>query len=184
MLSWTGSVEAEVRALGEKSSVMRILHRSEARRLKKRDNSVLLPAIGLQIVSAALQSSTTSEIITSALPWLSITSAVLMGVSKHMRMSERSELHTSASISFGVLYRYVSGLLARPPGARIDAEKALEYVKSQYDSAYNQCPVVSQSIVVEFMASKRFKESECIALPDVCNGLRRIHVSAADEDWA
>jgi hypothetical protein len=172
MVPWTEDLEIYVSSYAEKAAVLRILHRQEARWCKAWDIRLMAPSITLQLTCAALEG------LSGGIPGLviamSTTSAVLCALNKYLRFAERASQHQHAASQFGKLYRKLTSELAMNRAHRESCESLIAMTREMFDSTYECSPYIRTAAVSRFMkANGPFQ----ISLPDICNGLSKVHVA-------
>lgn len=179
---WTTLSENTLREFGEKTSVLRILHMRQSQDLSRWDKYLLVPSVLCSVTSAAL-SATLDESVTWA-PYcaggLALIGGIFTSIKQHLRYSERTENHKRAACSYGKIYRLVTTELSLSRQHRTRADELLKKVRHQLDSVSEDAPLIDRNIVNSFMET--FDNSDNITLPEVCNGLKRIHVRIADSN--
>lgn len=179
---WTTDLEVLIRQMGEKASILRILHRMEASRLSRLDAMIVIPSILVQVVSAGVQGAADSESSppSGVLIAINLTSAALFSLSKHMRFTEHATEHQSSSLAYGKLYRRITTELATQRQYRSPAQSMLNVVRDAFDNIYDRAPVIPRRTVSAFMGA--FDNNEGIALPDICNGLSSIKITGDEQN--
>ena len=176
-IPWTPDLETLVREMGERASVLRILHRIEAARMAKFDAIIVVPSIVIQVVVAGIQGSPQEnwEAPTAFLIACNLSSAALFSLSKYLRFSEKHSEHLLTSLAYGKLYRRISTELATSREHRTEAHTILKIVRETFDNIHDRAPLIPRHTIQNYM--RTFDNTENIALPDVCNGLKRIKIS-------
>lgn len=174
-------VETIVREFGERASVLRTLHLRQAQFLLRVDRWMFLPSIMCSLSSAALQTTaaTEDEYIRWTSAALAVCAGMLTATSKHLQLSERSELHKKAADTYAKIYREAVSELALSRTTRSNAPDLLSKLRMQLGSTGGDAPLIDRHIVNDFM--RTFDNTEDIALPEICNGLSRIMIRR-DED--
>ena len=175
-------VENIVREFGERASVLRTLHLRQAQFLLRVDRWMFLPSIMCSLSSAALQTTTATE--DDSVRWISASLAVCAGMltatSKHLQLSERSELHKKAADTYAKIYREAASELVLCRSARLSAPDLLAKMRLQLGNTSGEAPLIDRHIVNGFMQS--FDNKDNIALPEVCNGLSRIAIRKSSDE--
>ena len=173
---WNQLTETILREFGEKASVLRILHLRASQRLTVMDRWLLIPALACSTASAAIGATFDPENeswkYTAAA--LALSSTVLTALNKHMRLSERSDLHKKSAGIYGKAYRHITTELAFNRDHRTKADEFLKKIRHSLDVAGEEAPVIERAVVLSFLSE--FSNKDDIALPEVCNGLSRIRV--------
>tara|TARA_B110000483_G_scaffold240788_1_gene322198 strand:- start:776 stop:1402 length:627 start_codon:yes stop_codon:yes gene_type:complete len=176
---WTHDTELVIKQLGEKSSVLKMLHLNEQEKYAKYDTYCYLPSIVLPLLIASLQmymeqGALDTEVFGPVLAGFNILSACIIGFTKQMKFSVKKDCHKTASIAYGKLYRKIIGELAIKRKYRSEANVLLPLVRDQFDACYERSPIISKATVRHFL--RRIGSTE-LALPDICNGLTPIEIA-------
>ena len=105
---------------------------------------------------------------------------MLTATSKHLQLSERSELHKKTADTYAKIYREAVSELALSRETRSAAPDLLAKMRQQLGDTGGEAPLIDRHIVNEFM--KTFDNAEDIALPEVCNGLSRIAIRVVPDN--
>ena len=173
---WNNLTETILREFGEKASVLRILHLRASQRLVVMDRWLLIPSLVCSTAAAAIGATFDPENehwkYTAAS--LALGSTMLTAMNKHMRMSERSDMHKKSASMYGKAYRHITTELAFNRDHRSKADEFLKKIRHCLDVAGEEAPLIERCIVRDFLAE--FSNKDNIALPEVCNGLSRIRI--------
>lgn len=177
---WNHLTETILREFGEKASVLRILHLRASQRLVMLDRWLLVPALLSSTASAAIGATfdPENEHWKYIAACLALGSTMLTALNKHMRLSERSDMHRKSASMYGKTYRHITTELAFNRDHRSKADEFLKKVRHSLDVAGEEAPIIERAIVRDFLSE--FSNKDSIALPEVCNGLSRIRIRGGE----
>ena len=179
---WSNLSEAIVREFGERASVLRTLHTRQAQSMLWWDRLLFLPSLMCSMTSAAIQTTADpeSEGWKYAAASLAVIAGMLTATSKHLHLSERAEMHKKVAGHYATTYRLATTELAMDRGSRTSADALLTDMRQKLDTAGADAPIIERRIVNGFMTT--FKNPDDIALPEVCNGLKRIKIRSNESE--
>ena len=176
---WTDSIELTVKDFGEKSCILRLLHREQRYSLSKKDAYIVTPGIIIQVaVSAILNLDTLTENnnFHVFLSILNIVSAVLFTLSKYLKFAELSNEHKVAELIYGKINRRIISELSISREYRTPALHFLKTIRASFDTANERSPNISKKIISRFMKNEVIHEN--VALPDICSGICEIKIAS------
>jgi hypothetical protein len=179
---WTSLSETILREFGEKASILRILHFRQVQSLTRWERWFLVPSLVASISAATITGTMDIELghIRYTAAGLSFLAAACTSIKEHMRFAELAEAHRRAAGTYAKMYRQITTELAMAREQRSDARETLKAIRGQLDQIGEDAPVISRGVVNEFLAT--FDNQHDIALPEICNGLKRIRVRTTDTD--
>jgi hypothetical protein len=178
---WNSLSESILREFGEKASVLRILHSRQAQNLVKWDRWLLVPSLLCSVSSAAMTTALSMEQdeyrYTAAV--FAFLAAIFTSIKEHLKVAERTEAHKRASAAYGKIYRQVAAELSLARGQRATGRECLTKTRTALDQISEDAPIIDRKIINSFLSS--FNNSDNIAIPEICNGLKRIQIRTDDD---
>lgn len=176
---WTESIELTVKDFGEKSGILRLLHKEQRYSLSKKDAYIVIPAIIIQVIVSAIlniEDFKDNNSLRSALSIFNIVSAVLFTISKYLKFAELSNEHKVAELIYGKIHRRIISELSISREFRTPALHFLKTIRTSFDTANERCPNISKKIIIKFMKNEQIADN--VALPDICSGICEIKIAS------
>lgn len=177
---WTNSIEITVKEFGEKSGVLRLLHKYQRISLSKKDAYIVIPAIIIQVIVSAILNLENSESekknndLNVFLSIFNILSAILFTLSKYLKYSELSNEHKVAELIYGKIYRRIISELSISREYRTPALHFLKTIRTSFDNANERSPNIEHKVIQKFMSKNK---DQNISLPDICSGICKIKIA-------
>lgn len=168
MSTWNAISENVMKEIGEKSSVLRVLHINTYQQLKWQERLLVIPSLLSSTASAALSTmnSEDDDIMRYIAGGLALLGATTVAISKHFAFGERSRQHLVVSHAYGKLHRQITAHLSLNRSQRGRPSEVLSKSITTSDNITEEAPTIPRGIVESFM--DEFENSQQITLPDIC----------------
>jgi hypothetical protein len=126
-------------------------HRLMADRLRRRHLGLGIPVVVFTTivgtsVFASMEGANAGTAVLALVGGISLTAAVLSSLQTFLRYATRAEGHRIAAIRYETLRRDMAKMLAVPPEARGDSERALDSVRQRMDRYAKESPTFGERL--------------------------------------
>ena len=186
---WTSDLEDFLKALGEKSLCLSILHKYSEQHFSYKSTMIDLPVIVLSTLCGSLTLSAKNmfgeEMENDALKivgGLSLFTSILATIQSYFAYNRCAENHRISQISYSQLYRFLKVQLGLPRKQRMAPSNLLKVTMSSFERLTETSNLIPVSISVKF--KKEYKKEKTVSRPSEVNGLEsiKVHMEEKQDD--
>jgi len=180
-ITYNSELEQLIASEAERCAGLSWLHTRAEAYFSIRNSCVALPTIVLSTLVGFL-SGTSSSIFSDAtmgaigIGSVSLFTGVISTIGTFFGFAKRAEGHRIAAIQYSKISKSLTIELTLPRSERIAAPDLLKLTRDSIERQLETSPPVPESIISEF--KKKFRETDGIAIPDICNGIHRVVVNS------
>lgn len=180
-ITYNDSLERLIADEGERTQGLSWLHNHASLYFQKINTYLALPIVILSTLSGAISASSTSIFIdikgaSLGIGALSLFVGALSTIQSYFGFAKRAENHRICGVTYSKLNHFITIEMALPRKERMNAHDLLKIVRDQTSRLLETAPPVPEHIIKQFQ-DKFIEKYPNIAIPDIANGLRAIHLA-------
>jgi hypothetical protein len=179
---WHSSIEEILRDLGNEAQIKAKLHRKGYRYFHHRNLKYQLPVIVLSVISGSgnfvsAQFPDAQVYIILFIGLLSIITSIISSVSQFLKLSQLSESHRIAYLSWEKFYSNIKIQLRFKQEDRIEVKDYIRVIVSEYDRLNEISPVIpKQYLVSETKKIQKQQSDKNVKIPYFMNGINCVSI--------
>ena len=148
---WNRPLETLLRELADESQILASLHQKSHEYFAAKNKKYQLPIIILSVISGSGNFVSNSfpdeqEVIILGIGVLSICTSIISSVSQYLKLSEYSEAHRIASVSWEKFYQTIRFQLIRRRQDRTDLSEYMTMVTNEYQRMKETSPIIPKDM--------------------------------------